>query len=89
MERAFALAEELYRNKADEMGALIAELSVGSFGAVLETPHWVVPLKDIEAGLADIKNTPRQNQYEHHDEIPSYDQLRRCRRRVAYNDWRN
>ena len=83
------LAEELFKNKADEMGALLVELSVGSFGAVLETPSWVVPIKDVEAGLADIKDTPRQNRYAHHDEIPSYDQLRRCRRRIAFNDWRN
>ena len=88
LERAFALAEEVYKNKNDEMGAMLAEINCGAYGVVIETPTWVVPVKDIEAGLADIKNTPRQNQYEHYDERPSYDQLRRCRRRIAFNDWR-
>ncbi|CAG5102713.1 Oidioi.mRNA.OKI2018_I69.chr1.g430.t1.cds [Oikopleura dioica] len=71
LERILKILDKIFRNRTTEMAEFEEELNRGEIGVVLETKTHLLPLKNIQFGIASLKKTDPDRRAEH-DEAPAY-----------------
>ena len=69
--RMLRILDKLFRNRAHEMEELENELNRGEYGVIIESETHLLPVGNIQFGIADLKKTDPDREPEH-DELPAY-----------------